>query len=106
MRARLLALVSVAMAGGVARSQTFYGPGGLIINPTAYSNHAGYLELNSSFFNRQTNGTTTSVYPTSLTYAPTSRFEVGALYVGQKVGSTSLNEGGVYFKPMVTCLRG
>jgi len=98
MRTRICALVPLVLAFGAAHAQTFYGPGGLIINPTAYTDHAGYLEFNSSFFNRQADGTTTSVYPSSITYAPTGHLEVGALFIGQKLGSQDLSEGGIYLK--------
>jgi len=98
MRTRLFALAPLMLAFGAAHGQTFYGPGGLIINPTAYTDQAGYLEFNSSFFLRQTDGTTTSVYPSSIVYAPTRRFEAGGLFIGQKFGSQDLSEGGIYLK--------
>lgn len=87
------------LLGAVAHAQTLYGPGGLIINPTAYTDRAGFMEVNASFFNRQPTGSPTEAFfPLSLTYAFTDRFELGALYVGEQIDSTSSNRGGFFFK--------
>jgi hypothetical protein len=100
MRRRFLGLLCIAFGfAGVANAQTLYGPGGLIINPTAYNDRAGLMELNASFFNRQPAGSPTlSFYPVSLTYAFTDRFELGALYVGERFDSSTVNRGGFFFK--------
>src|SRR5689334_6485395 len=97
---RLLAFICLAFGfAGVADAQTLYGPGGLIIDATAYTDKAGLLELNASFFNRQPAGSPTlAFYPVSLTYAFTDRFELGALYVGERFASSTGNRGGFFFK--------
>lgn len=98
MRLRTLGILAFLSCLCVAQAQTLYGPGGLIINPTAYSNPAGYFEINSSIFNRQVSGSTISLYPISATYAFTGRMEAGALYVGQLTGSRHDDLGGLYIK--------
>ncbi|HLK16484.1 MAG TPA: hypothetical protein VKT78_16880 [Fimbriimonadaceae bacterium] len=99
MRTRLLLLLSVCAFAGAAHGQTLYGPGGLIINPTAYTDKKGLFQINASFFNRQlVNSTTTSFYPVSATYALSDRFEFGAIYVGEFTSPTHNDQGGIFIK--------
>lgn len=102
MRTRLILTLSLLVAGVTAHAQTFYGPGGLIINPTGYTNPKGLLQLNASIFNRQSFGSDTGLVPVSLTYAFSDRFEAGPLFIGQLTGATRHDMGGVYFKEGIT----
>lgn len=96
---KLVLLLLVASVAAIGHAQTLYGPGGLIINPTAYTDQKGLFQLNASFFNRQLVGTpTTSFYPISALYAPTDRFEFGAFYVGEFQNPSHQDQGGAFFK--------
>ena len=98
-RLQLFSIMLLVSLATLAHPQTLYGPGGLIINPTAYTDRAGLMEVNASFFDRQPAGSPTlAFYPLSVTYAFTDRFELGALYVGERVNSSSFDRGGFFFK--------
>ena len=91
----LLSLLPAALVG----AQTIYGPGGLIVNPTAYMDHAGLFNINASLFNRQLAAPgTTTFYPISATYAFTDRFELGGVYLGRFDGPTHSDQAGVFIK--------
>jgi hypothetical protein len=99
MRQRLAVLILLLSLVCAANAQTLYGPGGLIINPTAYNDKAGMMEVNASYFTRQPSGSpTVEFFPVSFTYAFTDRFELGALYVGQRIHSSTFDRGGLFFK--------
>ncbi len=99
MRLRRFLPVLLGLLACVAHGQTLYGPGGLIINPTAYADPKGLFQLNASFFNRQLgSATTTSFYPVSATYAFTDQFELGGVYLGQFQDPEHQDRGGVFFK--------
>jgi len=98
MRSRLLLLLFVGMLASAAHGQTLYGPGGLIINPTAYTDKKGVFQFNASIFNRQLANSTTSFYPVSATYALNDRFEFGALYVGEFTTPSHQDQAGVFLK--------
>ena len=98
MRTRILVLLLSGMLVSAAHGQTLYGPGGLIINPTAYTDKRGLFQFNASIFNRQLANSTTSFYPVSATYALNDRFELGAVYVGEFTSPTHQDQGGIFFK--------
>ena len=98
-RIQLFSIFLLLAVASAAPAQTLYGPGGLIINPTAYTDKAGFMEVNASFFDRQPSGSPTmAFYPLSVTYAFTDKFELGALYVDERIDSSSFNRGGFFFK--------
>jgi hypothetical protein len=97
-RGRLLGFIVLCCACVVARAQTFYGPGGLIINPTAYTDHAGFLQFNASLFNQFEPGGITSIYPASVVYAVSDQFELGGIYIGEKTYDRTTNRAGIFLK--------
>ena len=98
MRLRHIFLPLVCAFTCLTQAQTLYGPGGLIINPTAYTDKKGLFQFNASIFNRQLANSTTAFYPVSATYALNDRFEFGAVYVGEFTSPTHQDQGGIFFK--------
>jgi hypothetical protein len=79
----------------LAHAQTLYGPGGLLIHPTALTPPQGQFGMNVSYYN-QIIGTNTSTdwIPISLTYSISDRVEIGALFVDRRLGDYRTSEGG------------
>src|SRR5437016_851622 len=74
----LLSILLAWLSVPPARAQTVYGPGGLLINPSALIPARGELDLNVSWYSQHIEGQPTSQWiPVSLAYTPTDRLQLG-----------------------------
>lgn len=84
---------------GVAQAQTAYGPGGLLVHPSAFMPPRASVSLYASHFTQtEPGGASREWQPTSLTYSPTGQTQLGATLLrrpGQ--GDT----GGIFLKHLL-----
>ena len=91
--------VSLVCLATTARAQTIYGPGGLFVYPSAFTPVRGTFNLNASFFTQTETGRGRAEWqPTSLTYSPTDRAQLGASFIHRHREGESSGSGGVFGK--------
>jgi hypothetical protein len=92
-----LVAASALMAStfGVARAQTVYGPGELLVHPTAFVPSAGDVRVNVSEFAVKGDDGNRTWVPASIAISPTGGFQIGAVYINENKEKDS---GGVFGK--------
>jgi hypothetical protein len=101
--AAIAAIVAACLVGAPARAQTAYGPGGLLVHPSALLPATGSVDLNVSWYTQRISGRPSSQWiPASLAYTPTSRFQVGALFLDRVSADRSRASAGLFGKYLLT----
>ncbi|HVK01938.1 MAG TPA: hypothetical protein VM490_00540 [Armatimonadaceae bacterium] len=104
MKIRLPALLAAAVVvsalgcASQAQAQTFYGPGGLFVHPSAFSPKPGSRSMAASIITQDSDHGSGQYVPVSLSFGLTERFSAGALLISHRGDAHPHDHGGVFAK--------